>query len=370
MQSFGQRLKEVRKNARLTQTELAEKVMVSVQAISKWECGTNMPDISQIVPLAAALGVTTDYLLGAGGDARADKEQLLAEVKKMSQGIENVYSRNADVYRASCALYKDYLRKYPLDDEVRLLYADSLVRLIYYGADAAEEKDRLYDEAVGLLKSIIHCDRDTTRGIDARQMLIILYLYHNEFAKAGEVAEELPQRGNIRALMEIEIYSRRGDHEKCLEIAEGMCREAAHDHLHALAVKARHLSLLGDAGKQEAITAWRALIRCAEYHYEMLHDLKIHTKWLYSAFGSLVHDLIALSEFDRAFAAIEQLTDALIQDYSRCKEMGDEPAAAEIKGNFSFYLCSCYRGCFPDEDNIISRDHRFRKCEMLLARVE
>ena len=43
---------------------------------------------------------------------------------------------------------------------------------------------------------------------------------------------------------------------------------------------------------------------------------------------------------------------------------------AEIKGNFSFYLCSCYRGCFPDEDNIISRDPRFRKCETLLARVE
>ena len=35
------KIKRSKKNARLTQTELAEKVMVSVQAISKWECGVS-----------------------------------------------------------------------------------------------------------------------------------------------------------------------------------------------------------------------------------------------------------------------------------------------------------------------------------------
>ena len=170
--------------------------------------------------------------------------------------------------------------------------------------------------------------------------------------------------------MELEIHSKRSDHEKCLEIAEEMCLEAAHDDLHALAVKARHMSLLGNAGKQEVIAAWYALIRCAEYHYEMLHDMTLHTKWLYSAFNGLVNDLIARSDLDRAFAAIEQLADVLIQDYSRCKELGDEIAAAEIKSNFRFFLCGCYRGCFPDDDNIISSDPRFRKCETRLAFVE
>lgn len=38
MSSFGQRLKAIRKGMQLTQADLAEKLMVSVQSISKWEC--------------------------------------------------------------------------------------------------------------------------------------------------------------------------------------------------------------------------------------------------------------------------------------------------------------------------------------------
>ena len=87
MLRFGQRLKTIRKDAQLTQAELAEKLMVSVQAISKWECDNAMPDISQIVPLAAILGVTTDCLLGVGGDEKADREALYVEAEKINKGI-------------------------------------------------------------------------------------------------------------------------------------------------------------------------------------------------------------------------------------------------------------------------------------------
>lgn len=50
----------------MTQSQLAEKVHVSAQAISKWETGMGLPDISQIVPLAKALDMTTDKLLSSG----------------------------------------------------------------------------------------------------------------------------------------------------------------------------------------------------------------------------------------------------------------------------------------------------------------
>lgn len=43
MFTFGQRLKALRKEAQLTQAELAEQLGVSVQALSKWECGSTMP---------------------------------------------------------------------------------------------------------------------------------------------------------------------------------------------------------------------------------------------------------------------------------------------------------------------------------------
>lgn len=52
-----------RKKAGLSQDALAEAVGVSRQAISKWELGAAVPETTKLVPLAAALGVSVDWLL-------------------------------------------------------------------------------------------------------------------------------------------------------------------------------------------------------------------------------------------------------------------------------------------------------------------
>ena len=53
----------LRKRAGLSQEALAEKLGVSRQAVSKWETGEAVPELSKLVLLAAAFGVTTDWLL-------------------------------------------------------------------------------------------------------------------------------------------------------------------------------------------------------------------------------------------------------------------------------------------------------------------
>ena len=106
MLSFGQRLKLIRKESRITQAELAEKLMVSVQAVSKWECDNTMPDVSQLVPLAAILGVTTDCLLGVGGDEKADRERLYKEIDNISSNNEyGVYAKNKNEHDKIFTLY-------------------------------------------------------------------------------------------------------------------------------------------------------------------------------------------------------------------------------------------------------------------------
>ena len=52
-----------RKRAGLSQEALAEKLGVSRQAVSKWETGEAVPELSKLVLLAAAFGVTTDWLI-------------------------------------------------------------------------------------------------------------------------------------------------------------------------------------------------------------------------------------------------------------------------------------------------------------------
>ena len=69
--TIGSTIRQYRKDLGMTQAQLAGKVGVSVQAVSKWETGAGFPDISQIVPLARALEISTDKLLSFN-DRRED----------------------------------------------------------------------------------------------------------------------------------------------------------------------------------------------------------------------------------------------------------------------------------------------------------
>ena len=61
--SFGKFLAEQRKSKGYTQKMLAEKLYVSDKAVSKWERGLSMPDISLLVPLSEILEVSVTELL-------------------------------------------------------------------------------------------------------------------------------------------------------------------------------------------------------------------------------------------------------------------------------------------------------------------
>lgn len=63
--TIGKRIMALRKERGLTQEQLADKVAVSPQAVSKWENDISCPDISIVPQIASVLGVTTDELLGA-----------------------------------------------------------------------------------------------------------------------------------------------------------------------------------------------------------------------------------------------------------------------------------------------------------------
>lgn len=64
--TLGQKLKSARKSAGLTQEQLAEKLLVSRQAITKWEADKGMPDIENLKQLSKLLNISIDYLLDSG----------------------------------------------------------------------------------------------------------------------------------------------------------------------------------------------------------------------------------------------------------------------------------------------------------------
>ncbi len=76
MNTIGQNISYFRKQKNLTQEELAEKMSVTAQAVSKWECDTSYPDITVIQALAKTLGVSVDNLL--------EGERPIAELREAS----------------------------------------------------------------------------------------------------------------------------------------------------------------------------------------------------------------------------------------------------------------------------------------------
>ena len=70
MSTLGSRLLELRKQKGFTQEQLAEKLNVTNQSVSKWEKDINAPDITLLVELADLLETSVDYLLGRGGNTK------------------------------------------------------------------------------------------------------------------------------------------------------------------------------------------------------------------------------------------------------------------------------------------------------------
>ena len=64
--TFGEKLKDARKNAGLSQEQLAEKLCVSRAAVAKWETDKGLPDIMNLKAIAKLLDVSIDFLVDDG----------------------------------------------------------------------------------------------------------------------------------------------------------------------------------------------------------------------------------------------------------------------------------------------------------------
>ena len=110
----GKTISLYRKRLGLTQKELADKLHISYQAVSKWEAGVSLPTVEMICEIATVMSVTVDTLLNAGVvdnrwisymDTGLDTIKLYSlkdEVQKLASADENLISANY----ADAAIFK------------------------------------------------------------------------------------------------------------------------------------------------------------------------------------------------------------------------------------------------------------------------
>ena len=177
-ENMGQIIKHLRKERNLTQEELAEQLNVSAQAISKWENGTSMPDISQVVPIANFFEISTDILFSR------NVHKNNQNVKLLIQNIEN--SSDGNDYTRFEKL-KSLLDEYPANTDV----LEAIVRRtkLILASENCNESIFLY----AIRSADLYIDNTKKLGDVVRMYAnkIDLYASAGRYAEAEELAREL-----------------------------------------------------------------------------------------------------------------------------------------------------------------------------------
>lgn len=88
---IGRYIQNLRKAAGMTQKELAEKLNISFQAVSKWETGESLPDTGVLLDLCDILNTTADKLLNGGSLAAVERRLMrLEDVVTGFQYLEDI----------------------------------------------------------------------------------------------------------------------------------------------------------------------------------------------------------------------------------------------------------------------------------------
>jgi class 3 adenylate cyclase len=92
----GNRIRTQREKRGLKQSDIANALQISPQAVSKWERGENAPDISVLVPLAKLLGISTDWLLSYHAEYPDIFEAtvLMTATKGFTRRVEKMHVRD------------------------------------------------------------------------------------------------------------------------------------------------------------------------------------------------------------------------------------------------------------------------------------
>ena len=203
--TMGQIIKDLRKKNGFTQEELAERLGVTYQAVSKWENDTGMPDISQVVPLASIFGVSTDVLFGI---ADTTENEEARKIVQRASGIEKY--GEVESYLNAYDILLNGLKKYPnnLIIMINCMNLGTSLSLPENGWIYAEERAKeIASETIRQANFIIANSKNITDILSARQVLVFLYCTQGKFDLASNEARNFPPRADLTVYSNMAIVN-------------------------------------------------------------------------------------------------------------------------------------------------------------------
>lgn len=145
---IGLNIKKLREERGITQAQLAERLGVTFQAVSKWECGNTVPDVSILPDIAELFGVTVDFLFRENSDDHKERAERL--VTAYEEDIDNT-----EAFEKANSAYRKFFERGDFDSEDLFYFAYlNELRMIYYSRKAGryyekslESRDGIDDDA-------------------------------------------------------------------------------------------------------------------------------------------------------------------------------------------------------------------------------
>ncbi len=101
---FNENLRELRKSKGFTQEELATKINVVRQTVSKWEKGLSVPDADSLQKIADVLDVEVSQLLGANIETEASKNEIAEQLSRINEQLVIKNRRTKKIVTAICVI--------------------------------------------------------------------------------------------------------------------------------------------------------------------------------------------------------------------------------------------------------------------------
>lgn len=172
MIKLGEKIKSLRKQKNISQEVFAGYLGVSFQAVSKWENGHTMPDVTMIPAIASFFGISTDELF----DFR------LFETEKQVEAIcrEAYKYRFADTAQSERIL-REGLQRFPGND----IILNNLLYILDYQTRA--------DEVITICKSLIESTKDASIKYDSCRILAMCYKENDQTDLIKPTLEIIPE---------------------------------------------------------------------------------------------------------------------------------------------------------------------------------
>ena len=338
MTTIGQRIKNFRKNIGLSQADLAGKIGVTSQTVSKWECDVGLPDIIQIVPLADVLDVSTDAILGADSNMEKNVEVALAAVEEKWRGRINDQSTDSTRYHYKFDLfnvYRELLRRYPMNYEVALRGARCGNSILYARGRGLPEIEGLSIQSVlrdveRMCRAVINYDDDISNKAEAKRTVAEAMYFAGDYDKAEDELAGLPWQYVNLAKCRMAVFT--GDGDARLACSKNRFSKDCCSFLWALRDIADSYSALGIAYKEQTYQACANLIAFCDRSTDFCD---VRQLLYFKRIGYLLtaQNKIREGDYDGALDAIEALTD-VVAEYKKTFEGGRsvEPSGVYYDG--------------------------------------